>query len=89
MAKKQKKKDKKDKQDEDDLTVTRTPWIAYKTGIIISAITSVAMTVLTIVQAIQYGYGILEAIFRGLVFGVIIWAIFFGYLLFTRFLRRL
>jgi uncharacterized membrane protein len=63
------------------------PWISMRRGIIIVAFTSVAMAVLTAWQVIP-SKGWLEGILWGLLFGALIWVIFFGNLLITRFLRR-
>ena len=56
-------------------------------GMIIIAFTSVAMAVLTAVQVIP-SRGWVEGILWGLLFGALIWAIFFGNILINRFLRR-
>lgn len=63
------------------------PWISMRRGIIIIAFTSVAMAVLTAWQ-VSYSTGWLEAILWGLLFGVLIWVIFFGNMFITRFLRK-
>jgi hypothetical protein len=62
-------------------------WISMRTGIIVIAITSVGMAVLTTIQALQTK-GLLEAISWGVLFGVFIWAIFIGMLLINRLLGR-
>ncbi len=58
-----------------------------RSGIIIIAITSIGMAVLTTIQAWETKPP-LEAIFWGLAFGVMIWAIFWGMILFNRFIGR-
>ena len=63
------------------------PWIPMRKGIIVIAITSVVMAVLTAWQVIP-SRGWLEGILWGLLFGGLIWAIFFGNILISRFLRR-
>ena len=63
------------------------PWISMRKGIIVIAITSVVMAVLTAWQVIP-SRGWLEGILWGLLFGGLIWAIFFGNILISRFLRR-
>ncbi|HEY3312223.1 MAG TPA: hypothetical protein VGK00_11345 [Anaerolineales bacterium] len=63
------------------------PWISLRRGTIVIAITSVLMAVLTAWQVIP-SKGWLEGIFWGLIFGVLIWIIFFGNILVNRFLRR-
>ena len=56
-------------------------------GLIIIAVTSVVMAVLTAWQVIP-ARGWLEGILWGLLFGAFIWAIFFGNILINRFLRK-
>jgi hypothetical protein len=63
------------------------PWIPMRSGLIIIAITSVGMAVLTAWQVISLK-GWLEGILWGLLFGALIWAIFFGNLLLNKFLRK-
>ena len=63
------------------------PWISMRSGVIIVAFASIAMAVLTAWQVIP-SRGWLEGILWGLLFGALIWAIFFGNLLINRFLRR-
>jgi hypothetical protein len=63
------------------------PWIPMRTGLIIIAITSIAMTVLTAWQAVPVK-GVFQGILTGLLFGGLIWVIFFGFYLFNRFIRR-
>ena len=63
------------------------PWMPMRTGIIIIAITSVAMAVLTTVQYWSYNPP-QNAIMGGLVWGALIWAVFIGMLLFNRFIGR-
>ena len=82
MAKKTKQKKKNAKQE-----LPTGPWIKMRTGLIIIAITSVFMAVLTAWQAIAIK-GLWEGILWGLLFGIFIWVIFLGLLLFNRFLRR-
>lgn len=63
------------------------PWIPMKNGIIVISITSVAMAVLTAFQVAPVK-GWLEGILWGLLFGGMIWVIFFGMILLNRFLKR-
>lgn len=56
-------------------------------GLIIMTITSIAMAVLTAWQVIP-SKGWLEGILWGLLFGGMVWAIFFGNILINKFLRR-
>lgn len=66
-----------------------TAWIPYRTGIIIIAIVSIGMTALTVYQAMdQFGMTFGEALLRGVLFGGLLWIIFFGFILFNRFLGR-
>ena len=58
-----------------------------RSGMIVIAITSVAMAVLTAWQVIP-SRGWLEGILWGLLFGALIWAIFFGNILINRLLRK-
>jgi hypothetical protein len=63
------------------------PWISMRTGLIINAIASVGMAVLTAWQVIP-SRGWVEGILWGLLFGALIWAIFFGNILINRLLRK-
>jgi hypothetical protein len=63
------------------------PWLSMRGGIKIIAVTSIAMAVLTAWQVIP-SKGWLEGILWGLLFGVLIWAIFFGNILLQRFLHK-
>jgi len=63
------------------------PWISMRSGLKIITVTSIAMAVLTAWQVIP-SKGWLEGILWGLLFGALIWAIFFGNILINRFLRR-
>jgi len=63
------------------------PWIGMRTGLIIMAIVSLGMAVLTAIQAIPQK-GTLQGILWGLFFGGLIWVIFFGFYFFNRWLRR-
>lgn len=85
MAKK-KKNEQKSKQQDIQKSLNQ-PWISMRKGLIIMAITSVAMAVLTAWQVIP-SRGWLEGILWGLLFGALIWAIFFGNILINKFLRR-
>jgi len=63
------------------------PWLSMRGGIKIIAVTSIAMAVLTAWQVIP-SKGWLEGILWGILFGVLIWAIFFGNILLQRFLHK-
>ena len=63
------------------------PWISMPTGLRIVAVASIGMAVLTAWEVVpQKGW--LEGIFWGLLFGALIWIIFFGMLYFNRWIRR-
>ncbi len=63
------------------------PWISMRAGLIIITITSLIMAGLTAWQVIPER-GWLEGSLWGLLFGGLIWAIFFGNLLINKLLRR-
>jgi hypothetical protein len=77
------KKKKKEKPDNPMLQ----PWISMRSGVKIIVFTSIAMAVLTAWQVIP-SKGWVEGILWGLLFGALIWAIFFGNILLNRFLRK-
>lgn len=81
-----KKKSNKPKKQKEELNLNQ-PWISMRKGMIIMAITSVAMAVLTAWQVVP-ARGWVEGILWGLLFGGLIWAIFFGNILINKFLRR-
>lgn len=62
-------------------------WISFRHGIIIIAILSLAMTVLTVYQALMVK-PLGEALLLGLGFGLSIWLVFFGFILLNRLLGR-
>lgn len=62
-------------------------WISFRHGVIIIAILSVAMAVLTTYQALMVK-PVGEALLLGLGFGASIWLIFFGFILLNRLLGR-
>lgn len=82
---KNKNKTKRPKEKKEELPVQ--PWVSMRSGMIIMAITSVALAVLVASQAIP-STGWLEGILWGVLFGGMIWAIFFGNLWITRKLRK-
>jgi uncharacterized membrane protein YczE len=67
--------------------VTNKPWISMRSGVIVIAIVSIGMAILTALQAVPTK-GLVEGIFWGVFFGVGIWFIFFGMILVNRFLRK-
>ena len=82
MAKGTKKQTKKTNKSKPD---PYSPWIQMRTGLIVITIVSIGMAVFMGLPAYQ-AMG-LEGILWGLGFGVAIWVIFFGALLFNRFFR--
>jgi hypothetical protein len=82
-----KKKDEQTLKEQDIEKSLNQPWISVRTGMKIMTITSIAMAVLTAWQVIP-SKGWLEGILWGLLFGALVWAIFFGNILINRFLRR-
>ena len=63
------------------------PWISMRSGMKIVGVASVVMAVLTAWEVIPVK-GWLEGILWGLLFGGLIWVIFFGMLFFNRMMRR-
>jgi hypothetical protein len=63
------------------------PWISMRSGIIIIAITSLGMAVLTAIQVIPVK-GWVEGLLWSLLFGALIWVVFFGMNFINRFFRR-
>ena len=63
------------------------PWISMRSGSIIITFTSIGMAVLTAIQVIPVK-GWLEGILWGLLYGGMIWVIFFGLIYVNRFLKR-
>jgi hypothetical protein len=84
---KKKKSNRPKKQKEEQNLNLNQPWISMRKGLIIIAITSVVMAILTAWQVVPIK-GWLEGILWGLLFGALIWAIFFGNILINKFLRR-
>lgn len=62
-------------------------WIPLRTGMIVIGLLSIFMTVLTAWEAVPQR-GLVEGILIGLLFGGLIWVIFFGFLVFNRWIRR-
>lgn len=83
---KKKKNTQKSKEENIEKTLNQ-PWISMRSGLKIITITSIAMAVLTAWQVVP-SKGWLEGILWGLLFGALVWAVFFGNILITRFLRR-
>jgi hypothetical protein len=73
---------------EDELPVDlNKPWVSMRGGMIIMAITSLVLVIVIASQVIP-STGWLEGIGWGLLFGGMIWVIFFGNLWITRKLRK-
>jgi uncharacterized membrane protein len=75
------------KNSKETFSLKSEPWIPMRNGIIIISFTSVGMTVLTALQAIP-SKGWVEGLLWSLLFGALIWAVFFGLILVNRFLKR-
>jgi len=82
-----KKKLQADKQSKSIPSLPTEPWISMRSGTIIIVFTSIGMAVLTAIQVIPIK-GWLEGILWGLLFGGLIWVIFFGMIFINRFLKR-
>jgi uncharacterized membrane protein len=82
-----KKKSQTDKLSKANTSLPVEPWISMRSGTIIIVFTSIGMAVLTAIQVIPIK-GWLEGILWGLLFGGLIWVIFFGMILINRFLKR-
>jgi hypothetical protein len=85
VSKAKKKSNKKQSNQESPLRAE--PWITMRSGLIIMAITSIGMTVLTAFQAVP-AKGWLEGLLWSVLFGASIWIIFFGMIFLNRFFRR-
>ncbi len=77
------KKTKQEKKPAREQTPLNKPWIPMRSGIIVIAITSIAMAALTAWEAIPVK-GVTEGILYGIFFGGLIWIIFLGFILFRR-----
>ncbi len=81
------KKISKDKQSKQKNQLRTEPWISMRSGVIIIAITSIGMAVLTALQAVP-AMGWMEGLLWSVFFGALIWIIFFGMIFVNRFFRR-
>ncbi|HEY6071996.1 MAG TPA: hypothetical protein VIV15_01050 [Anaerolineales bacterium] len=63
------------------------PWISMRTGIRVVAVASILMAILTAWQVIPVK-GWVEGILWGLLFGALIWVIFFGNIWLNKLFRR-
>jgi uncharacterized membrane protein len=82
-----KKKSQTDKQNKSTPPLPSEPWISMQRGTVIITFTSIGMAVLTASQVIPIK-GWLEGVLWGLLFGGLIWVIFFGMIFINRFLKR-
>ncbi len=64
------------------------PWLKMKTGIYVVTAASILMAVLTTWQSIDGGVPVLESILYGLLFGAMVWIIFYFSQIFFRWLRQ-
>jgi hypothetical protein len=80
------KKPKKQK-DPKEAKPSNQPWISMRSGLVAIAITSVALAVFMAWQVIP-SRGWVEGILWGLLFGALVWAIFFGNILINKWLRK-
>jgi hypothetical protein len=80
------KKTPQEKKQEEELPFNK-PWVSMRGGIILMAIVSVALAIFIASQVIP-STGWLEGIGWGLLFGGMLWAIFFGNLWITKKLRK-
>lgn len=81
------KKKSKDKQSNQKDKLRMDPWISMRSGLMIIAITSLGMTVLTALQAVP-AKGWPEGLLWSVLFGASIWILFFGMIFLNRFFRR-
>jgi uncharacterized membrane protein len=75
------------KQTKSTTSLPNEPWISMRNGTVIITITSIGMAVLTAIQVIPVK-GWIEGVLWGLLFGGLIWIIFFGLIFVNRFLKR-
>jgi uncharacterized membrane protein len=75
------------KQTKSTKSLLNEPWISMRNGTVIITITSIGMAVLTAIQVIPVK-GWIEGVLWGLLFGGLIWVIFFGLIFVNRFLKR-
>jgi len=80
------KKSKKPK-DQKEVKPSSQPWISMHSGMITMSFTSIVLAVFIAWQVIP-SRGWLEGILWGLLFGALIWAIFFGNILVNRLLKK-
>ena len=81
------KKTKRSKQVDQKSKPEAQPWISMRSGVIVIAITSVGLAVLTAIQAVPV-LGWVEGLLWSVLFGALIWIIFFGMNFINRLFRR-
>jgi len=86
VGKKSEKKERKREAESKQMELLSKPWISMRSGIIILAVVSLGMSILTASAAIP-AKGVLEGIIWGLFFGGSVWLVFLAALLFNRFVR--
>lgn len=85
MGKKARKKaEARETQSETDLFA---PWISMRSGLIIMGIVSIGLAIWTAYQTYPQN-GLVNSILWGVIFGLSLWLVFFGFILFNRFLRK-
>ena len=77
----------KTKKQKEEQSLPAQPWVSMRGAMIIMAITSLALAILIAWQVIPAN-GWLEGILWGLLFGGMIWVIFFGNLWVSKKLRK-
>lgn len=63
------------------------PWISMRSGLIVMGVISIGLAIWTAYQA-SADRPLTESILWGVVFGGSLWLVFFGFILFNRFIRR-
>lgn len=63
------------------------PWISMRSGLIVMGIVSIGLAIWTAYQ-VSAERSLMESILWGAIFGGSLWTVFFGFILFNRFLRR-
>lgn len=63
------------------------PWISMRSGLIVMGIVSLGLAVWTAYQA-SFTNSLINSILWGILFGGSLWLVFFGFMLFNRFLRK-